>query len=260
MTDSDVLVTRQGGFVHLTLNRPAAANALSWSVVRGLRSALASLDGDDSVRGLVLSGSGAKAFCAGADLKERRGMSLDETRLFLHELNATLDLLSSLPFATIAALQGAAFGGGLEIALACDFRLAAETAEMGLTEVRLGIIPGAGGTQRLARVVGLPRAKELILTGKRCDAKTALAWGLVHAIAPAAELPALVARFCQELEAAAPRAVAEAKRVLDAGYDHSLGEGLAFENAAYEAVLTSEDRNEGLAAFAEKRPPVWKGR
>ena len=268
MTEPDVLVSREDAWIQLTLNRPTAANALSWGVVRGLRSALAAVTAVETgdrdvagpVRGVIVTGAGSKAFCAGADLKERRGMSLDETRTFLRELNATLDLLAGLPLPTVAVMQGAAFGGGLELALACDFRVAAEGVEMGLTETRLGIIPGAGGTQRLARVVGLPRAKEMILTGKRCDARTALGFGLVHAVAPAETLPALTAQWKKDLTAAAPLAVAQAKHALEAGFDRPLGEGLALERDAYERVLVSEDRNEGLAAFAEKRPPVWKGR
>jgi len=261
MTDDDVLVARRDGWVDITLNRAGAANALSVGLVRGLRAALSGLlAGDDSPRGVSLTGAGAKAFCAGADLKERRGMSLEETRAFLRELNATFDLLASLPVPTVAVMQGAAFGGGLELALACDFRLAVDTAEMGLTEVRLGIIPGAGGTQRLARTIGLPRAKELILTGRRIRADIALGYGLVHAVAAADALPALVAQWKAELGAGAPLAVAQAKHALEAGFDRTLAEGLAGERDAYARVLVSEDRNEGLAAFAEKRPPVWKGR
>lgn len=266
MIEPEVLVSREDAWIHLTLNRPAAANALSWGVVRGLRSALATVTaaegglGEDAVRGVVVTGAGAKAFCAGADLKERKGMTLAETRTFLGDLNAALDLLARLSLPTVAVMQGAAFGGGLELALACDFRLAAEGIEMGLTETRLGIIPGAGGTQRLARVIGLPRAKEMILTGKRCDARAAHGMGLVHAVAPAEGLPALVAQWKKDLTAAAPLAVAQAKHALEAGFERALGEGLALERDAYERVLVSEDRNEGLAAFAEKRPPVWKGR
>src|SRR3954470_4850811 len=158
-----VLVETRGAVAFITLNRPAAANALSRALVAALGPALARLRDDQEVRALVLTGAGAKAFCAGADLKERRAMTLDEARAFLLDLNATLDELAAYPQPTVAVLAGVAFGGGLELALACDLRLAAAGVEMGLPEVRLGIIPGAGGTQRLGRLCGLALAKELIL-------------------------------------------------------------------------------------------------
>jgi enoyl-CoA hydratase len=160
----------------------------------------------------------------------------------------------------IAAINGAAFGGGLELALACDLRLAAESAEMGLVETRLGIIPGAGGTQRLARIAGLAVAKELILTGRRVSAARAAALGIVSEVVPAAELAGAAARLAAELAGAGPLAVTQAKRALDGGFDLALPDALAHERACYQVVLESEDRNEGLAAFAEKRPPRFTGK
>jgi enoyl-CoA hydratase/carnithine racemase len=160
----------------------------------------------------------------------------------------------------IAAINGAAFGGGLELALACDIRLAADDAEMGLIEARLGIIPGAGGTQRLARVAGVAVAKELILTARRIGAARARELGIVSEVVPAEELAAAAARVAAEAAACGPLALAQAKLAIDGGIGVSLAEGLALERDLYEKVLASQDRNEGLAAFAEKRPPVFKGR
>jgi len=248
----------------VTLNRPGAANALS----RALVAELTKLCGDlareietgADLRVLVLTGEGDKAFSAGADLKERRTWTLDDTRVFLGEINALMDALAAFPRPTVAAMNGVAFGGGLELALACDIRIAADSAEMGLTEVRLGIIPGAGGTQRLARIAGVAAAKELILTGRRIGAARARELGIVSEVVPSAELPAAAARWAAEIAAAAPLALGAAKRAIDQGSSRSLADGLKVERDRYEEVLVTEDRNEGLAAFIEKRPPVYKGR
>src|SRR6185369_16462837 len=186
--------------------------------------------------------------------------TLDDTRVFLGEINALMDALAAFPRPTIAAVNGVAFGGGLELALACDLRIAADTAEMGLTEVRLGIIPGAGGTQRLARIAGVATAKELILTGRRIGAARARELGIVSEVVPAVELPAAAARWAAELAAAAPLALGAAKRAIDEGISRSLTDGLEIERNRYEEVLVTDDRNEGLAAFIEKRPPAYKGR
>ena len=258
--DSPVLSERRDGVAFVTLNRPAAANALSHAVVKGLETALGELRGDDALRAVVLTGAGEKAFSAGADLKERRGMSLDETRAFVRELNRVMDLVAAFPRPVIAAINGVAFGGGLELALACDIRLAADRAEVGLTETRLGIIPGAGGTQRLPRLTGVAVAKELILTGRRIGAARARELGIVSEVVPAAELPAAAARLAAEVAACGPLALAQAKLAVDGGLDPPLAAGLALEQTCYEVVLNSDDRNEGLAAFAEKRPVNFKGR
>src|SRR5262245_52910249 len=206
-----VLVDVRDGVATLTLNRPAAANALSRDLVAGLAAAVARLRADADLRAVVVTGAGEKAFCAGADLKERRGMSLDDTRAFLRDYNDTLDALAAFPRPVIAAMNGAAFGGGLELALACDIRVAAEGAEMGLVEARLGIIPGAGGTQRLARVAGLAAAKQLILTGRRIGAGRARELGIVSEVVPAAELGTAVARLCADIAACGPLALTQAK-------------------------------------------------
>jgi enoyl-CoA hydratase/carnithine racemase len=258
---STVKVERDGRIAWLTLERPEAANALSKALVGDLAATLqAFLHEEEPLPVLVVTGAGEKAFCAGADLKERRAMSLDETRAFLRELNATVDALASYPQPVIAALNGAAHGGGLELALACDIRIAAQGIEVGLPEVRLGIIPGAGGTQRLSRLCGVAVAKELILTGRRIDAGRAQTLGLVSAVVPPAELRAEALRWATELATAGPLAAAQAKAAIDGGLGLSLAEALLIERQAYEVVLTSEDRNEGLRAFAEKRKPNFTGK
>ena len=261
---ASLLVEHRNRAVFVTLNRPAAANALSRALVAEMTKMLGDLAREIAVgadvRALVITGSGDKAFSSGADLKERRTWTLDDTRVFLGEINALMDALAAFPRPTIAAVNGVAFGGGLELALACDIRIAADTAEMGLTEVRLGIIPGAGGTQRLARIAGVAAAKELILTGRRIGAARARELGIVSEVVPSAELPAAAARWAVEIASAAPLALGAAKRAIDEGISRSLGEGLKIERERYEEVLVTDDRNEGLAAFIEKRPPLYKGR
>jgi methylglutaconyl-CoA hydratase len=255
-----VTVEREGSTVWLTMNRPDAANALSSALVAKLRDELAALATIPELTAVVLGGVEGKAFCAGADLKERLTMSLAETRAFLDDLGALVNTIADFPRPVIAALSGAALGGGLEIALACDFRLADASARLGLAEVRLGIIPGAGGTQRLSRLCGMAAAKELVLTGRRIEAEGALAMGLVSRVVPVGELRAAVMDLAAELSGTGPLALAQAKHAVTHGFDRPIGEALALERACYEQVLASEDRNEGLRAFAEKRPPRFSGK
>jgi methylglutaconyl-CoA hydratase len=255
-----VRVERVGQAAFISLNRPKAANALSRGLVAALRAALDQLATRPAVTAIVLAGVGGKAFSAGADLKERLAMTLAQTRAFLDDLTALAAALEAFPAPVIAAISGAALGGGLELALAADIRVADESAVLGLAEVRLGIIPGAGGTQRLSRLCGLATAKELILTGRRIDAATALRLGLVSQVVPKTQLKAAVAALVAELEAGGPLALVQAKRAIDRGFGRPMPEALAVERAGYEAVLGSADRNEGLAAFAEKRPPRFRGK
>ena len=253
-------IERRGAAAWLTIGRPEARNALSRAVVDGLRAALRELAADAAVRAVVLTGAGDQAFCAGADLKERRGLSLEGARAFVQDLNALMDELEVLPKLTIAAMQGSAYGGGVELSLCCDLRLGVEGAEYGLTEVRLGILPGAGGTQRLPRLVGLARAKEIVLLGKRLPARRALELGLLHQVVEPRALAAAVDAYVADVAECAPISVAQAKAAMQGGLHLPIREALAVERACYEVTLGTEDRNEALAAFAEKRKPIFQGR
>jgi methylglutaconyl-CoA hydratase len=256
----DLVYEKRDGVAWATIDRPDAMNALSGAVLEALDLAAADSGADPAVRVLVVTGAGDKAFSAGADLKERRGMTEEQTRARIDLINRAFTHLARLPKPTIAALNGVAFGGGLELALACDLRVAVEGVKVGLTEVRLGIMPGAGGTQRLSRLIGAGRAKELILLGRRIDARRAHEIGLVNDVVPPGKLHEAVARLVDELAGCAPVSVASAKDAIDRGLDLGLDEALAVERACYEVTLATEDRNEGLRAFAEKRAPRYQGR
>jgi methylglutaconyl-CoA hydratase len=258
--DFPIRVEQRGAVAVWTLDRPDRMNALSRAMLEAIGKLSREAATNASVRAVVVTGAGDKAFCAGADLKERRTMSDEDVRALLDLYRSELGPLDRLPKPVVAALNGVAFGGGLELALACDLRVCAEGAEMGLTEVRLGIIPGAGGTQRLPRLIGEARAKEMILLGRRISAAQALAWGLVHQVVPRDKLRATVDAMLAELAGCAPLSVASAKSAIEHGYGRSLEDGMAIERESYEVTLFSEDRDEGLAAFAEGRPPRFRGR
>jgi enoyl-CoA hydratase/carnithine racemase len=251
---------RRGPVEIWTLDAEDTRNAISRAVLAELEARVARVSGGQEVRVVIVTGAGNKAFCAGADLKERATMSEADVRAFLGGLRRTLRAINTSGTIFIAAINGSALGGGTELALACDLRVAAPAAELGLTEVRLGIIPGGGGTQRLPRLIGPGRAKDLILTGRRVNAAEAFAIGLVQRLAPEGRLLDVSLALAEQIAGNAPVAVAAAKRAIDRGLDLDLEAGLALELEEYEAVLRSEDRLEGLRAFAEKRPPVWKGR
>jgi methylglutaconyl-CoA hydratase len=255
-----VRVEKTDSVAWVTLDRPDARNALSRAVNLELLRLAGELGGDAAVRAIVLTGAGDSAFCAGADLKERKGIPAAESGPFIDAISGAIDAWSKIPKATIAAMNGPAYGGGLELALACDFRIAAEHAEMGLTEVRLGIMPGAGGTQRLPRLIGVAAAKEMILLGRRISAARATELGLVIAAVPAVKLREEVERVLGELAGCAPLSIAQAKAAIDHGGDLPLDEALRLERRCYDVTLFSEDRDEGLRAFAERRPPRFQGR
>jgi methylglutaconyl-CoA hydratase len=244
----------------VTLNRPDARNALSRAVNLELARVATALSSDPDVRAIVLTGAGHQAFCAGADLKERKGIPASESQPYIDAISGAIDAWSRIRQPTLCAMNGSAYGGGLELALACDLRLLVAGAELGLTEVRLGIMPGAGGTQRLPRLIGVARAKELILLGRRIDAERALAIGLVMAVVPSTDLDAAVAGVVAELGGCAPLSLAMAKSAIDRGTEVDLDHGLRIERACYDVTLVSADRDEGLRAFAERRPPRFIGR
>jgi methylglutaconyl-CoA hydratase len=255
-----ILVNKMdNGVVMITLNRPEAANALSVQMLEELYDAILTCKYDRSVRCIVITGAGEKAFCAGADLKERAGMDQVQVRKTVSLIRENINSLELLPQPVIAAVNGVAFGGGTELALACDFRIASETAKLGLTETSLGIIPGAGGTQRLPRLVGKGRAKELIFTARRIDAKEALEIGLVEYSVPSGGLIDKALEIAGQIVRNGPIAVAQAKFAIDKGYDVDLNTGLAIEQNAYEVTIPTKDRLEGLQAFKEKRSPIYIG-
>jgi enoyl-CoA hydratase/carnithine racemase len=256
----DIVVEQRGAAHWVTLNRPEVRNALSRAVNTELLEIATELDARDDVRIIVITGAGDKAFCAGADLKERKGVPAGESGVYVQAIGAAINGWGAIRKPTIAALNGSAYGGGLELAMACDFRIAIEGIELGLTEVRLGIMPGAGGTQRLPRLIGEARAKEMILLGRRVSAAHALDIGLVHQVVPRGQLATTVEAFVGELAQCAPLSVRSAKDAIERGYGKLLEDGLAIESECYERTLFSEDRDEGLLAFAEGRKPNFQGR
>jgi len=260
MTSPAVLVERVDGVVTLTLNRPERRNAVSRDMAAGLVDAFDAVEHDPSVRVLIVTGAGEQAFCAGADLKERLTMSESEVRAFVTRLQGTMNRIESMDKPVIAAINGFALGGGLEFALACDIRLAAEDAELGLTETRLAIIPGAGGTQRLPRLIGVARAKELIFTGRRIRGVEAERIGLVNHVCRREELLPKAMGIAEEICGGGPVAIAQAKFAIHQGMQADLSTGLAIERKAYQVVIPTEDRIEALMAFQEKRKPSFKGR
>jgi enoyl-CoA hydratase/carnithine racemase len=253
-------VQREDDLVWLTIQRPAVMNCLSFPTLRRLRTLLEELREDLSIRCVLITGAGEKAFCAGADLKERKTMPLERVPHFVRHIRGLMDDVESLPQPTIAVINGFAFGGGTEMALACDLRVAASHAALGLTEVTLAIIPGAGGTQRLPRLIGKSRAKDLVLTGRKVDAVEAERIGLVNRVAAEGRLRDTALEVARAIASNGPVAVRAAKEAIDRGVEMAIGEGLEHEARCYERVLETEDRLEALAAFAEKRRPVYRGR
>lgn len=260
MDQNEWIWQKEGPLATLQLCRPAQRNALNRSLVAGLTRLFQQLAEDDGLMVLLISGQGDKAFCAGADLKERQGMDEAQVEETVRGLRSCFELLSRLPFVTIARLNGVALGGGLELALACDLRYAHAEVSLGLPETSLAIIPGAGGTQRLPRLIGFPRAAEMILRGQPLSAGQAHAWGLVNDVFPAERLEHSVREIALDLCGRGPLALRAAKTAMKEGLELPLAQALAREEEAYRSVLFSEDRREGLAAFAQRRPPRYLGR
>ncbi len=244
----------------VTLNRPAVSNALNTQMGLDLMEVFEALSTDvEELRAVIITGSGDKAFCAGGDLKERNGMT-DASWQAQHAIfERMVRAMMGCPIPLIAAVNGAAYGGGCEIAAASDFVYAATHARFALTEVTLGIMPGTGGTQNLARAVGERRAKELILSGLPFSAAEAEAWGLVNRVVEAADLVESTRAIAQRIAANGPIAVRQAKQAIHRGMQMSVWDGLAFEIAAYNRLVPTEDRREGVLAFNEKRKPVFRG-
>lgn len=255
-----IIYEKNEGVATITLNRPEALNAFSKEVVEEILHALEDVKTDEAVRVVVLTGAGEKAFSAGADIKAMVGM----TALKARELSLIGERLcvglENLEKPVIAAINGYALGGGLEVAMSCDLRIASENAKMGQTEINIGLIPGWGGTQRLTRLVGMTKAKELVFTGRIIDAKTAEQIGIVNMVVPADKFRETVSQFARDLASKAPVALKVAKALINKGSDIGLDSALALEREGFGVVGSSEDLKEGVSAFTEKRKPVFKGR
>ena len=255
MTEHDgFTVERRGSVATITLDVPGKLNRVSMPARDQLSAAFAELDTDESIRFVVLTGAGG-AFTAGGDIAG----FLERSPWAVSQLARNVAAPERCSKPVIARLEGYVLGVGLELALACDFRLAADDVQLGLPEVTIGMIPGSGGTQRLARLVGLGRAKDIVMRGRRIHADEALALGLVTRIVPAAELDDSVAALVEELERHSPLALAMAKRVLNAAYDGPLHLGLELEGLAYGLLRQTHDFREGVEAFVEKRRPDFSG-
>lgn len=265
---SDILLQERtdDGILILTLNRPDAMNCFNFDLLAELSNAIRECNFDMDLRCIIITGSKRGddpkkwSFSTGADLKERRTLTQDQVRRFIFTIRNTFTAVEQVRIPVIAAINGFAFGGGTELALACDIRVASSNVLMGLTETSLAIIPGAGGTQRLPRIVGVAKAKELIYTARRFNAQTALEIGLVSRVVEPDQLMDAALDVAREIAKNGPIGVAQAKFVLNYGSEASLGVALPLESKAYEVTIPTEDRLEALAAFAEKRKPVFKGK
>ena len=256
-----VRLERRESVAIVTLDRPERMNALSWATVQRLGEIGRELTEDPRVRVAIVTGAGDKAFCAGADLKERQGMSRSQVREMLGAYRSELAWLETSDFVSCAAVNGVALGGGLELALTCDLRIAAPLATFGLPETGLGIIPGAGGTQRIARLIGESRALDLVLTGRRIDSSEALTLGLVNRVALSADqLLESALKWLEPVAEGAPIAQRSALSAVRAARRLAFEQGLDFERAAYERCLDSADRDEALLALSEKRKPRFQGK
>lgn len=258
MSYENIRLDTEGALAVLTIDRPKALNALNSQTFLELETALQSLP--SHVRALIVTGGGEKAFVAGADIAEMANNDVAKAREYSALGHRVMNLLESLPQATIAAVNGFALGGGCELALACDLIYASEKAKLGLPESGLGVIPGFGGTQRLARTVGKMRAKELIFTGERLDAAKAKEIGLVLEVLPADQLLAHCKAVAAKIIKNGPLAISHAKRVIDTGADQPLRTANELECQTFAELFGSEDQKEGMKAFLEKRPAVFSGR
>ncbi|MDQ1239727.1 MAG: hypothetical protein QG577_1913 [Thermodesulfobacteriota bacterium] len=259
--EQSLLKDKKEGIVVLTINRPQALNCFNMALLNLLGETVGEIALDRSVRAVIIIGAtdGKNAFSTGADLKERAGMSPDQVKLYIQTIRNLFTAVEELPQPVIAAVNGYAFGGGLELALACDIRLASTNAVVGLTETSLAIIPGAGGTQRLPRVVGLARAKEMILRARRISAAQGLDYGLFLEVVEPDKLLDRSLEIATEISQNGPVALAQAKYAINKGLEVSLPIGLAIESNAYAVTIPTKDRTEGLTAFREKRKPVYTG-
>jgi|WetSurMetagenome_2_1015567.scaffolds.fasta_scaffold54765_2 enoyl-CoA hydratase len=249
----------KGPVAVLRVNRPESLNALNSQVVQELGEALHKLDQADAVKVVILTGAGDKAFVAGGDIKEMLALDVEGARSFSRRGQEVMLFIESMRKPVIAAVNGYALGGGLELALACDFIYAAEKARFGLTEVTLGVLPGFGGTQNLTRLIGPALARELIFTGRVLNARDALDWGIVNAVFPDAKLLERTMETALKIAANGSLAVASSRQAVNRGLGRLKADGFMLENELFAGLFSTEDRQEGLQAFLEKRPAKFKG-
>ncbi|TVR94815.1 MAG: enoyl-CoA hydratase [Wenzhouxiangellaceae bacterium] len=260
MSFENLAVVTRGGIHTITIKRPSKLNALNRQTLQELYGAIIDASGDDKVRVIVITGYGDKAFVAGADIGEIREQSPIEARSFSQFGQNLMSMIQSLDKPVIAAINGFALGGGMELALACHLRIAGDNARLGLPEIKLGIMPGFGGTQRLLRLVGTTLALELALGGEPISAERARELGLVNRVVPAAQLEDAVKEMAAPLVEAAPEAVRGILQAILQGADVNLEAGLALETARFALCCATEDMQEGTSAFLEKRAPKFKGK
>lgn len=259
-TNRSILTESKERVGSLTINRPEQLNALNMETLAEIERSVRGFEEDRNVRVIVITGAGEKAFVAGADIKAMKEMTSAQADEFGHQGHSTMNAIESCNKPVIAAVNGYALGGGTELALACDFIYAAEEAIFGLPETTLGLFPGFGGTQRLAKNIGFSRAKEAIFTGRTFTAQEALEWGMVNVIVPRAELMKRVTAVAQKIAANAPIALSGAKKVMNEGRGMAINKALENERQQFTTIFKSEDHKEGLIAFLEKRKPNFQGK
>ncbi len=256
----NVIVEKENNIGTISINRPDALNALNSDTLSDIKTAIEQVKDDDEISIVIITGVGEKAFVAGADIKEMKDMTPLEARKFMHFGQGVFSDIDNLPKPTIAAVNGYALGGGCELALSCDMIIASEKAKFGLPEVTLGIHPGFGGTQRLPRLIGSAKAKELIFTGEMIDAKEALRIGLVNKVVPIGKVIDEAKALAQKILKNGPIAIRLVKSAINAGLNVPLEKGLAYEAETQGLAFATEDKKEGLEAFLEKRKPNFKGK
>jgi enoyl-CoA hydratase len=260
MEYKNILFNVETGIATITFNRPKALNAMNSETITELYDTISICKNDDQIKVLILTGAGEKAFVAGADISEMQNLKAPEALRFMELGQETMRLLEITPKPSIAAVNGFALGGGTEISLACDIRLASETAVFGQPEILIGLIPGWGGTQRLPRIIGMGRAKELIMSGMQINAKRAYEIGLVNRVFPAEQLIPEANKFAQKLASMPGFAIKMAKHSVNFGYDLALDNALRLEAECCAQCFSTDDQKEGMKAFLEKRKPAYVGR
>jgi enoyl-CoA hydratase len=258
MSYETILVTTEGRVGTITLNRPKALNALNSQVMREVTTAAAEFDADPGIGAIIVTGSGEKAFAAGADIKEMAELSFGD--VFASDFFAQWGRFAATRTPTIAAVAGYALGGGCELAMMCDVLIAADTAKFGQPEIKLGVLPGMGGSQRLTRAVGKAKAMDLILTGRNMDAEEAEKAGLVSRVVPAASLLAEAKKVAETIAGMSLSASRMAKEAVNRAYESTLAEGLLYERRLFHSAFATDDQTEGMAAFVEKRTPNFSHR